>query len=108
MQAELESIRPDDGHEELRVKLSALPLRLRLDQNIVTFLQNFFTEEKGKDSLLDSFEKVEWEEESRVTKKKGKVVIQATLHVCIFHLYIQIDRHDCHKRLLTARDRPGF
>ena len=42
---ELEAVKPDSGNEELRLKVSALPLRVRIDQDIVTFLQGFFLEE---------------------------------------------------------------
>lgn len=45
MQVELESVCPDSGNEELRLKVSVLPLRLRLDQDVVTFLQAFFSME---------------------------------------------------------------
>ena len=41
LQMELESVRPDSG-EELRLRVSSLPLRLRIDQDVVTFLQTFF------------------------------------------------------------------
>lgn len=62
---ELDSIRPDGGNEELRLKVSALPLRLRIDQDILAFLQSFFSSKGNSDSLFDSFEKIEadWEEE---------------------------------------------
>ena len=42
LQVELESVRPDSGDEELRLRVSSLPLRLRIDQDVVTFLQTFF------------------------------------------------------------------
>ena len=35
-------MRPDSGAEELRLRVSSLPLRLRIDQDVVTFLQAFF------------------------------------------------------------------
>ena len=57
---ELESLQADDGAEEVRAKLSALPVRLRIDQNVVSFLQGFFAEDH-KDTLFDSFEKLDLE-----------------------------------------------
>ena len=45
MQVELEAVRPDgagQAEEEYRLSVVLLPLRLRIDQNIVTFLQEFF------------------------------------------------------------------
>ena len=47
MQVELEAVRPDGAgkaeEEEYRLSVALLPLRLRVDQNMVTFLQAFFT-----------------------------------------------------------------
>ena len=47
MQVELEAVKPDgpgsSKEEEFRLSVALLPLRLRIDQNIVTFLQGFFT-----------------------------------------------------------------
>lgn len=59
LQAELESVRPDSGNDELRLKVSALPLRLRIDQDIVTFLQAFLSEEP--DSVITAAEPFEAE-----------------------------------------------
>lgn len=45
MQVELEAVRPDgagQAEEEYRLSVALLPLRLRIDQNIVMFLQDFF------------------------------------------------------------------
>lgn len=43
-QVELEAVRPggDGGGEELRLGAAVLPLRLRVDQAVVEFLQGFF------------------------------------------------------------------
>ncbi len=43
-QVELEAVRPggDSGGEELRLGAAVLPLRLRVDQAVVEFLQGFF------------------------------------------------------------------
>ena len=46
VQVELEAVRPDGGsqaEEEYRLSVALLPLRLRIDQNMVAFLQAFFT-----------------------------------------------------------------
>ena len=59
LQVELESVRPDSGNEELRLKVSALPLRLRIDQDIVTFLQAFLADDS--DSLTAEAEPLEAE-----------------------------------------------
>jgi len=61
LQVELEAVKPDGPgstkEEEFRLSVALLPLRLRIDQNMVTFLQGFFTssnpehgteEEEGK------------------------------------------------------------
>lgn len=48
LQVELEAVRPDGGREELRLKVSALPVRLLLDQDVLAFLQVFFS--TGTDS----------------------------------------------------------
>lgn len=45
VQVELEAVRPDgagQAEEEYRLSVALLPLRLRIDQNIVVFLQDFF------------------------------------------------------------------
>ena len=45
VQVELEAVRPDSAgpaEEEYRLSVALLPLRLRIDQNIVVFLQEFF------------------------------------------------------------------
>ncbi|KAL3156294.1 hypothetical protein ABBQ32_012565 [Trebouxia sp. C0010 RCD-2024] len=45
-QVELEAVRPDgagQAEEEYRLSAALLPLRLRIDQNIVAFLQDFFS-----------------------------------------------------------------
>lgn len=45
VQVELEAVRPDgagQAEEEYRLSVALLPLRLRIDQNIVVFLQEFF------------------------------------------------------------------
>lgn len=60
VQVELEAVRPDgagQAEEEYRLSVALLPLRLRIDQNIVVFLQGFFaaseadkgTEERSKE-----------------------------------------------------------
>ena len=60
VQVELEAVRPDgagQAEEEYRLSVALLPLRLRIDQNIVVFLQGFFpaseadkgTEERPKE-----------------------------------------------------------
>lgn len=43
-QVELEAVRPggDNSGEELRLSAAVLPLRLRVDQAVVEFLQGFF------------------------------------------------------------------
>lgn len=46
LQVELEAVRPDgaeQAEEEYRLSVALLPLRLRIDQNIVAFLQDFFS-----------------------------------------------------------------
>ncbi|KAL0044023.1 hypothetical protein WJX82_003156 [Trebouxia sp. C0006] len=47
LQVELEAVKPDGPgstkEEEFRLSVALLPLRLRIDQNMVTFLQGFFT-----------------------------------------------------------------
>ncbi len=47
LQVELEALKPDGPgstkEEEFRLSVALLPLRLRIDQNMVTFLQGFFT-----------------------------------------------------------------
>ena len=60
MQVQVESVRPDSGNEELRLKVSALPLRLRIDQDIITFLQSFLAEDV--DSLAAEPEPLEPQE----------------------------------------------
>ncbi|KAK9805512.1 hypothetical protein WJX72_002557 [[Myrmecia] bisecta] len=51
-QAELEAVRPSagagSGAEEYRLHVSLLPLRVRLDQNVVTFLQAFFSDPSAR------------------------------------------------------------
>ena len=45
LQIELEAVRPDgagQAEEEYRLAVALLPLRLRIDQNMVVFLQAFF------------------------------------------------------------------
>ena len=45
VEVELEAVRPDGAgqeDEEYRLSAALLPLRLRIDQNMVTFLQDFF------------------------------------------------------------------
>ena len=45
LQVELEAVRPDGAgkaEEEYRLSVALLPLRLRIDQNMVGFLQAFF------------------------------------------------------------------
>ncbi len=43
----MEAVKPDGPgstkEEEFRLSVALLPLRLRIDQNMVTFLQGFFT-----------------------------------------------------------------
>lgn len=49
---ELESVRPGEegvGGEELRFRASALPLRLRIDQDVLLFMQTFFQEQPSED-----------------------------------------------------------
>ncbi|KAA6418149.1 MAG: Autophagy-related 2 [Trebouxia sp. A1-2] len=47
LQVELEAVKPDGPgstkEQEFRLSVALLPLRLRIDQNMVTFLQGFFT-----------------------------------------------------------------
>lgn len=54
MQMELEAVRPDSGGgEELRLLVSSQPMRLRIDQDVIIFLQSFFTLE-ANDSPSES------------------------------------------------------
>lgn len=49
VEVELEAVRPDGAgqeDEEYRLSAALLPLRLRIDQNMVTFLQDFFAAPK--------------------------------------------------------------
>ena len=50
LQVELEAVRPDgagQAEEEYRLAVTLLPLRLRIDQNIVLFLQDFIAGSQG-------------------------------------------------------------
>lgn len=71
LQMELESVKPDSGNEELRLKVSALPLRVRIDQDVVAFMQAFFAQEE--DDLAS--EPVALEPEASPAAVSGKATI---------------------------------
>ena len=55
LQLELEAVRPDvagngQQEEEFRLSMKLLPLRLRLHQSMITFLQGFFASPVPADS----------------------------------------------------------
>ena len=83
LQVQLESVRPDSGNEELRLKISALPLRLRIDQDIITFLQIFLAEDV--DTLAAEPEPLEPQE--ALPQHQGELAqLHKSLHILRCHI----------------------
>lgn len=69
-------MRPDSGDEELRLKVSALPLRLRVDQDVIAFLQVFLSEEI--DTLLAEPEHLEAQDAPAVAQQGMSITCTQT------------------------------
>ena len=113
MQVGWEAVRPDgpgsSKEEEYRLSVALLPLRLRIDQNMVTFLQGFFTpsdpdkgakENKGSEEVASSSSAAqEAEGESRTVSFQllfiDYILIQCGS--CRQILYVQVKLHRCSK-----------
>lgn len=89
MEVELEAVRPDGAsQEEAEYRLSAalLPLRLRIDQNIVTFLQDFFAapeEDRGTEERHNAEEGTL--AVATTQQSDGEIFVNC---VCLFHIAV--------------------
>ena len=100
MQVGWEAVRPDgpgsSKEEEYRLSVALLPLRLRIDQNMVTFLQGFFTpsgpdkgakENKGSEEVASSSSAAQEPEGESMTVRlscPGQVTSMQRVSILVF------------------------